>query len=172
MKTLSCLASVLVVGGLVTAAVAAGPGGRHSIGGGAHYHKTVDDVKINDIDSDGVGWYGVYQYRGSQAGAIEFDFEFMPDNFGGATNDVYAPQIYLISGKGLYGGVGIGWLYSDSEWADDPFYALRVGFNLELASGVFLDINGNYQFTKWDTDITRDLDTDTVTLGAALRIDL
>jgi hypothetical protein len=47
-----------------------------------------------------------------------------------------------------------------------------VGFNLELASGVFLDINGNYQFTKWDTDITRDLDTDTVTLGAALRIDL
>ena len=171
MKT-ALYGSIVCVLALLLAPAHAGPSLGHSIGGGGHYYRTVDDVKITDIDEDGVGWYISYQYRGSQTGALEIDFEFLPDGFAGAEEDVYAPQLYLIGGEGFYGGIGIGWYYADSEWADDPFYALRMGVNFELGPGLFLDINGNYRFTKWDTDITRDIDTDTVTLAAALRVDL
>lgn len=165
--------SVLCVLGVLLTQANAGPNNvGPSIGGGAHYYRTVDDVKISDVDEDGLGWYGSYQYRGSQLGAVEVDFEFLPDGFAGSVEDVYAPQLYLIGGSGFYGGVGVGWYYADSEWADDPFYALRLGVNFELFSGLFLDINGNYRFTKWDTDVTQDIGTDTVTLAAALRLSL
>lgn len=168
----SCWIVILCMAGLALSHAQAGPKIGHSFGGGGHYYKTVDKVKVSDIDEDGVGWYASYQYRGSQTGALEIDFEVLPDGFAGALEDVYAPQLYFIGGSGFYGGVGIGWFYSDSEWADDPFFALKMGLNMELGPGLFLDINGNYRFTKWDTDITQDIDTDTVTLAAALRIDL
>ena len=148
------------------------PRNKHSIGGGAHYYKTVDDVKLDHVDEDGLGWFASYQYHDGESGAFEFDVEAMPSGFAGATNDVYAPQFYLISSGKIYAGLGLGWFYSDGEWADDPFYAVRFGINYELSKGLKLDINGNYRFTKWDTDITQDLGTDTVTLAVALRLDL
>ena len=145
---------------------------KHSIGGGATYYKTVDDVKDSNVDQDGLSWFASYQFRDGTSGAFEFDFEGMPSGFAGATNDVYAPQFYLISSGRIYSGLGIGWYYSDGEWADDPFYAVRFGLTHDIATGIVLDINGNYRFTKWDTDIAQDLSTDTVTLSVALRFDL
>ncbi len=154
----------------------ASAGGRkrsvHSIGGGVHYAKVVQDVEIDDIEEDGLGWYASYQYRDGVTGAFEFDFESMPSGFAGSEETLYAPQAYLLAGKKFYGGPGIGWYFSDGDWADDPFFALRFGFNIEIASGLILDINGNYRFSKWDTNITKNIDTDTVTLAAALRVDL
>jgi hypothetical protein len=63
---------------------------------------------------------------------------------------------------------------SDGDFADDPFYALRAGLNLELLPSVFVDISANYRFNdsaQFEGDDT-DIDTDTVFLGAALRFAL
>jgi hypothetical protein len=75
-------------------------------------------------------------------------------------------------GVSLYAGAGIGMMYMDSEWADDPFYALKLGLNLELLPSVFLDISGNYRFNDEDeiSESKTNIDTDTVFLGAAVRL--
>ncbi len=80
-----------------------------------------------------------------------------------------APQAYLLLGGALYGGVGAGIFYSDSDFADRPFYVLRAGLNIMPTANMTLDINANYRFTEWDSDLMQDIDTDTATLSAALR---
>ena len=52
-----------------------------------------------------------------------------------------------------------------------PGIVFRVGINLEILPQLWLDVNGNYQFTAFESikTIDKDIDTDTVTLGAMLR---
>ena len=66
---------------------------------------------------------------------------------------------------------GIGAVYSDGDFADKAFYALRAGFNFELLPGIYTDIYGIYRFndTAELDNINEDIDTDTVFLGAAVR---
>lgn len=54
----------------------------------------------------------------------------------------------------------------------DPFFGLRAGFDIHLLPYIFLDINANYRFEDWDdiSDVDEDISTDTITLGAAVRI--
>ena len=80
------------------------------------------------------------------------------------------PLVYVLAGKGLYGGVGIGSEYSDGVFADTPLFALRVGFDVEVLPLVYLDLNANYRSQKWAIDQI-DIDTNTVTLGAVVRIE-
>ncbi|MGB5983966.1 MAG: hypothetical protein WBG37_01580 [Desulfobacterales bacterium] len=96
--------------------------------------------------------------------------EIFDKGYAGADESVWSPQAYFLIGKGLYGGVGVGINYSDGDFANDPFYALRAGIDLEILPSIFLDINANYRFEKWDFDrIEEDIATDTLTLGAILR---
>ncbi|HSO67327.1 MAG TPA: hypothetical protein VLP30_05670, partial [Desulfatirhabdiaceae bacterium] len=81
-------------------------------------------------------------------------------------------EAYLIIGSSLYAGLGIGIWYADDKFMEEPFYALRAGVDLEILPSVYLDINGNYRFNNWNyEEIKEDIDGDTITLGAIVRIE-
>ncbi|MCE9614357.1 MAG: porin family protein [Lentisphaerae bacterium] len=145
---------------------------EHWIGGGAHYWTTVDDVDVGNIDEEGIGWFASYQWRPGSLLSFEADVEVLPDHFAGAEDTVYAPQAYLLLGSTLYAGVGIGYYYANDEFSKDPFYVLKAGLNLEILPRIALDLSGDYRFTEWDDNVTKDIDSDTVTLSAAVRLGL
>jgi hypothetical protein len=142
------------------------------IGAGLTYWHALKDVDFTDFDRNGASWFVTYQSRGAYLIGWEADFEFMPEGFMASPKTVYAPQAYVVAGTSIYGAAGIGWYYSDGDWADQPFYALRAGMELTLIPTIYLDLCANYRFTKWgalkDKDI--DIDTDTIMLGAAIRL--
>ena len=147
----------------------AGENDNNRLGVGAHYWTTVDNLEDHDVDRRGFSWLGSYQYWPSLLG-VELDVEWFPEGYAGAVKDVYQPQAYLLVGKAIYAAAGIGGYYSDGDWGDKPFYALRAGLNLELLPSLYLDINGNYRFEDWSNLNGSDIDTDTITLGAAARL--
>jgi hypothetical protein len=171
MKKIVCLS---IVASLISiAGVARGGEGASRFGVGAHYWKTVDNVDVNDVDEDGIAWLATYQYKPDYLG-LGLDLEWKKKGFGGAPEAVYEPQAYLILGKGLYGAAGIGGYYSDGEFADDPFFFFRAGLDIEFLPPLHLDIHGIYRFEKWNSlnNSNTDIDSDTVTLGAAVRLAL
>jgi hypothetical protein len=101
--------------------------------------------------------------------SLELDLEYFPDGFAGSTEDAFSPQAYLLIGRGLYGGAGVGVTYSDGE-TSDLFYAAKIGFDIAIIPHVSLDINANYRFNDWS--LIDEVDTDTVTLGALVRFRL
>lgn len=145
---------------------------EHRIGAGLNYWYSVDDLKNDDwnFDRDGVGIIASYQYWGGLLG-FEFDAELLPDRFG---DTAISPQAYVLVGKGIYAGLGIGTTYSDGEFADEPFYALKAGFCLEVLPKIYADIYANYRFNdiKNIDESVKDIDTDTLFFGAMVRISL
>lgn len=139
------------------------------LGAGAHYWTAVKNIEVDNIDKHGFSWLGTVQYWPSWIG-IEADVEWLQKGYAGSTKDVWSPQAYLILGKTLYGAVGIGGYYSDGEWNDKPFYAFRIGADLEVLPHVHLDINANYRFEDWSKLNASNVKSDTITLGAAARI--
>lgn len=163
-----------VTGWLATPAEA----GQHRIGLGVNYWKTIDDLEeqgidnVDEIDDSGLSQVASYQYWPKGVIGFQIDVERFPDGFGGSTESSWSPQVYLTVGHGFYGGIGIGITNSsdfEDDWSD-PFYAAKAGFNLGLLPRVSLDIYGNYRFDAWSE--LEDADTDTVFLGALLRIEL
>lgn len=137
------------------------------LGGGVNYWRVVEDVD-EEFDEDGISWLVSYQYCPAELFRVEADVEIFPDGLLGVGDTAYGPQAFAILGGAIYAGVGVG-IYYQEEWADDPFYVLRVGVDLEvLPDALHLDLYGRYQFTEWG-DI--DIDTDTVILGGAVRFE-
>lgn len=149
---------------------------EHRIGGGVHYWRTVDDLDESDFDIEesGLAYLVSYQYVTTSMFMLEVDLEIFPDDFAGASETIYAPQVFALLGAGIYGGLGIGTFIIDSEYSDDPFYTLRAGIDLEVLPSIHLDINANYTFTNFDSikTVDDDIDTDTITLGAMIRFAL
>ena len=86
---------------------------------------------------------------------------------------VIAPQVYALAGRSIYGGVGIGTYYSDGEYSQGPFFVFRIGYDMELIPSLHADIHANYRFDDWDMSVVeKDIDTDTITLGVAVRFSL
>lgn len=142
----------------------------HRIGGGANYWVTVNDIEFDSekFDNNGVAYLASYQYWPSLFG-LELDLEFLPDRFG---ETAFAPEAYILLGRSIYCGAGIGIVNSDGDFAQQPFFALRAGLNLELLPGLYADIYGNYRFND-SVELKgeeTDIDTDTIFLGMALRI--
>jgi hypothetical protein len=151
--------------------VAGGAQAEHRLGLGANYWVAVDDIKIQDIDKDGLSYLVSYQWRPALIG-LQADVEFLPDLFG---KDGVAPAAYVLVGKAIYAALGAGMIHLDGGWLDDPFIALKVGLDLELLPSLFLDISASYRYhgTIRELDVEDELkkiDTDTVFLGAAARI--
>lgn len=154
-----------VLSGLSAAPAAA----EQRLGVGLHYWRTLDDLAGgDDIDRDGLAGLLTYQYAPIGLFKVQVDLEYFDSGFGGATEAAYSPQVYLVVGGKIYGAVGVGVLYSDSleDNVSDPFYAFRVGSDFVILPRVHLDVNANYRTSEWDQI---DADTDTVTLGAAVR---
>ncbi|RWX49845.1 hypothetical protein VT98_10042 [Candidatus Electrothrix communis] len=141
---------------------------EHRIGGGANYWTSVDDIDLDKIDDDGFSFLASYQFWPGLIG-LELDLEIVPDQYG---ETAYAPQAYALIGKAIYAGAGIGINYRDGDLADEPFFSLRAGLNLEVLPGIYWDIYGNYRFND-TTDLedhSTDIDSDTIFLGSAVRI--
>ena len=146
---------------------------EHRFGVGYHYFETVNKINApGDINDSGNSVVISYQYLPGGFLRFEGDFELYPDGYGGSSGKAYSPQAYLLFGRGIYAGVGVGITKSDSfpngdNWSD-PWYAARVGLDLLLLPKVHLDINANYR-----ADAFRQLDnakSDAITLGASVRI--
>jgi hypothetical protein len=166
------------IAGLALFSMLVGPGGAQagrSIGAGLNYWHTLKNIDLSEFDRDGASWFVTYQSSGKYFIGWEADLELMPEGFMASPKKVYAPQVYAVVKMVVTGAVGIGWYYSDGDWADEPFYVLRAGMEFPLLPKITLDIDANYRFTKWgelkdQDDKIKVIDTDTIMLGAALRL--
>ena len=148
---------------------------EHRLGIGAHFWKTVDDLvddTFSDIEDDGLAYVLSYQYIPRGLLRLEIDLEYYDDGFGGSPEGAISPLAYVLIGRSLYGGVGVGVTFSDGldDDVSDPYFAARLGYELHLLPGLSVDINANYR-----ADAFNDLDqadTDAITLGALLRFNL
>jgi hypothetical protein len=151
--------------------------GEHRIGFGYHYWETLDDIEIDDLGAiEDSGSSPVFSYHYLPGGLLRFGFEleYFSKGYGGSTEKAYAPQVYLLFGRFLYAGVGVGITQSDGlpggdDWSD-PWYAARVGLDLLLLPRVHLDINANYRADAFEA--LDNAKSDAITLGASLRIAL
>lgn len=171
-KTLVVLAAAFTLACLTPApaALAADGIGVHRLGVGANYWKTIDDVDLGNVDEDGFSYIASYQFAPGIF-KFELDLEYYPDLAGGS-DTLWSPEAFVTVGGVIYAGAGIGIYYSDGNWGDEPFYMLRAGLDIPVLPFLFLDINANYRFNDWGSLSGSDLDTDTIRLGAALRIAL
>jgi len=146
---------------------------RHSIGIGGHYLLTVGDIeKDDDFDEDAIGWLVSYQFALDDLLTLEANLEFDLD-YGGSDETFYLPQAYVLFGDWIYVGAGIGFGYIDSEWLDDPVYMFRGGLDIPLGDTLHVDINANYRFMSSSVfDEIDEEDSDAITFGAVLRLDL
>ncbi len=159
----------LIIAGLwIGAGLAQASDTTHRLGVGANYWKALDSIDVETIDDNGFSYYATYQYRPGLLG-LELDAEILPDRFG---EDAYAPAAYLVVGKALYAAAGVGLVRQDGKWADDPFYALKAGLDLEVLPHLYLDLSASYRVdSEVDLEDAVDaIDTDTVFLGAAVRL--
>ena len=169
-KLLVALIAVAVAGGAAVENTNAEV--NHRLGAGIHYWKALDDIDVDEVDENGLAYYLTYQLRTGSLLNFELDIEMLPDGYGGAEDNVFAPQAYVILGSGIYAALGVGTYFTDGDLSTDPFFGLRAGFDIHLLPYIFLDINANYRFEDWDdiSDVDEDISTDTITLGAAVRI--
>jgi opacity protein-like surface antigen len=167
MKMKKVLVWMLVFGFAVGLTTARAQEDAHRIGVGVNYWFALDDLD-SDIDENGFSYLASYQWRPSVIG-LQLDFEMLPDRFG---EDAYAPAAYVIFGKAIYAAAGVGIVNQDGDWADDPFFALKAGLDLNILANLYVDIAVSYRFdadTQLD-DAVDDISTDTLFLGAALRL--
>lgn len=156
----------------VLAGLAVPASAENGLGVGANYWRTVGDlVTTREFDKNGVSYYLTYRYKTESWLFFDVQLERMPEGYMASTNAVYAPQLFAgLKISMIYGGVGAGIFYSDGEKQGDPFYVLRAGVDLNVLPMVYLDINANYRFVKWDQADSENLNKDTIMLGAAARI--
>jgi hypothetical protein len=175
MKNLFRFAAAFLM--LVVLVPAAASAGQHRVGFGYHYWETIDDIDVTDLDEiDDSGSVPVfsYQYLMNPLFRFELDLEYFSDGYGGSTEKAYAPAAYILFGRFLYAGVGVGVTQSDGfpdgDDLSDPWYAGRVGLEILLLPRIHLDINANYRADAFKA--LEDADTDSMTIGASLRLSL
>jgi opacity protein-like surface antigen len=166
---------VAVAAGCLTwlASVPAALAATHRLGVGANYWKTVDNLDESDltnIDENGLSWLASYQYVPAGIFKLELDLEYYPNLAGEET--LWSPELFVLVGGTVYAGAGIGVYYNGDVFNNTPFYMLRAGLDLAILPFLSLDINANYRFNDWDSFDKSNIDTDTIRLGAAVRIAL
>jgi hypothetical protein len=163
--------SIIVIVFLVCASLAHAQD-THRFGAGIHYWRTVDSIDVANIEESGKVYVFSYQYCPSMLAKLELDVEVFPNEIPGINETVYAPQVLGILGGGIYAGLGIGSFYADGEFSDKPFYILRAGLDWEILPNIHADLNVNYHFTDFNDikTVKEDVDTDTITIGAAIRL--
>ena len=144
--------------------------GESTLGLGALYFQTVDNLD-KPFQEDGLAPTVSLRTDVLPLLMLQVDGVLYPDRYAGADKDVFSPQAFLLLGRGLYAGLGVGALISGGDVADQPFFAARAGATFRLFPALHLDVNANYEFTDWEgiNELDERVDTDTVTLGAALR---
>lgn len=142
-----------------------------SLGFGLRGFRTVDDLEKPFKDT-GMGGYVNWRSQWSDwvAGMLELDL--YEDGYAGSRDEVLAPQAFLVLGQTLYAAVGGGILFSNSDFADSPFLALRLGVQGVLTDWFMFDVSLSYEYAEWKgvNVIDERFESDTVVLGAGLRM--
>ena len=143
------------------------------LGGGIHYLRTLGDITDDgaiDLNQDsfsllasGMSDMGMLKIDGQ----VEYIFDYL-----GTGNEMWLPSAWLLAGRMIYGGAGIGIGYTDGDWQSNPFYALRAGVNVPLG-GLVLDGYASYNFQS-DAELKNltGEDLDSITFAALLRFKL
>jgi hypothetical protein len=156
----------LIAVGLPTVALAE----QHRIGIGYHYWRATRDLGVDNLDRDGHSTVVSYQYLMGLV-RVEADLEIFPNGFGGSTEKAYAPQGYLLIGRFLYAGVGVGLTesggFEHGSWSG-PWYAAKGGVDLIVLPRIHLDLNANYRANAFRE--LKHTDSGAWTLGATVRI--
>ena len=171
MKRVLIVLLVAVIG-LATAGASSPSSAGIGVGGGVHYLHNVGDIDANGVnfDKDNFGFLGSIM-GGASMFKLEGQVEYIP-SYLGTDEGMWIPQAYVLLGSVIYAGAGIGIGHFNSDWMDDPFYALRAGVNLPLGA-MGLDMYGTYHF--WNNDAFEDVngdDLDSITFAALLRFNL
>jgi hypothetical protein len=145
----------------------------HRVGAGAHYFTTTEDIG-GAFEDSGVIPFLSYQFLPHPMFRLEANLELFEDGYAGSRDDVFAPQLYLLGGAPVYGGVGIGYFLTNQESADSPFLALRVGYEYKISDALNLVVDASYIFDGWEgiNEIDEDEESDTVTVGASIHFNL
>ena len=174
MTRIASLIALLLVAGLICPTV--GMAARHSLGIGAHYFRSLEEIKAeDDFDEDGLGLNLSYRYRMARLLALQGELQFFPDGIFFA-EDAYGFKGFLLLGNVIYAALGIGtnrveWPNGDKEWTDTE-YLLRAGVELPIVPDVFtIDMNANYILADWRDidDLDDEFDEDYMSFGAAAR---
>ena len=165
---------LLVASVLVTWVGAAHAGGK--LGGGIHYLRNLGDITDDgaiDLNQNSVALIGSYQHA-LRMFKIEGDVEYVFDYLG-TGEAMWEPSAWGLLGLGtlpLYAGAGIGIGYTNDQWQQNPFYALRLGADFTL-SNLNLDVFGTYRFqSDHDLETLTGEDLDSVTFAALVRFGL
>lgn len=152
---------------------------EHRFGLGVQFFKTIDDIaddfgddSFADIEDDGYALVASYQRIPRGLFRLEIDVEYYESGFGGSGEEAITPLAFVLLGRSLYIGVGVGVTFASDldDDVSDPFYAARLGYELDILPGLSLDINANYRSGAFsDLD---EFDTDAATLGAIVRFKL
>lgn len=169
----------MLVLGLLVATMLVGTGSNASaesqqwLGGGIHYLRNLGDISDDgNVDlnqnsfsllASGKRDFGLLAFDGQ----LEYIFDYI-----GTGEPMWQPSAWLLVGRFIYGGAGIGIGHTDGEWQDNPFYALRAGVDLPLG-GMELDLYASYRFQSAQElkDLTGE-DLDSLTFAALLRFGL
>ncbi|HEX5133188.1 MAG TPA: hypothetical protein VFX92_11970 [Candidatus Krumholzibacteria bacterium] len=162
--------SLIAIVGVILSTWAGGALAGSKIGGGIHYLHNLGDIKDAGLEQDSFSLLGSYQFAGPLL-KFEGDVEYI-FNFAGTDKSMWQPQAWVLVGGLIYAGGGIGIGYIDGDWQNDPFYALRGGVDLALAS-FDLDLYASYRFQSDDDlkNLTGE-DWDSITFAALLRFGL
>jgi hypothetical protein len=151
---------------------AAAPAAEHRFGIGGHYWRALDDLDLSnpEVEEEGLAPYLTYQWAPEGVLRLELDLEYFEAGFGGSTEAAVAPMAFVLVELGLYGGVGVGVTISDGieDNISDPFYAARLGYDFAVLPHLHVDLNANYRANSFAA--LEDYDSDSITLGAAVRI--
>ena len=149
---------------------AVGARAETSLNLGARYFQTIDSLQ-KPFEEKGLAPTLGLRFGLAPLLSLQVDGVFYPENYAGSLKDVISPQAFVLVGSGIYAGVGVGTLISDGEFSDSPFFIVRAGLDIAIFPALRLDINANYEFAEWEgiNELDENVDTDTVTLGAAVR---
>ena len=158
---------------------------EHSIGFGAHYFRTLDEISDDLEDEfgdsfheDGVALNLSYRYKPDPLYGFLFELQTYPDGYYFAEN-AYSPRFIFCLGSTIYAGAGVAWNYfsaedafseiiDDGEWSD-AYYLIRGGLEFPLfIPALKIDINATYDFNTWHE--LDEFDSDLLTFGAGVRI--
>ncbi|MCD4655065.1 porin family protein [bacterium] len=161
--------------------------GDHTFGVGFHYFYTLDEIsdEMKDVmgdafHKDGLAINFSYRYKFNPHFGIQAEVQTYPDGYFDAESTI-SPRVIFLLGQSFYVGAGVGWNHIDWEdatedfhdsddWTDE-FYMLRVGVEFPiLTEHLFLDINVNYEFNKWNE--VEEFDSDILTFGAGIKFTL
>ena len=141
----------------------------HEIGLGVHYWTALDDIDDTgfDLAEDGTSWVLAYQIDPVGLFAFEIDVEVFDEGFGGSRGEAIVPQVFLLVGGTLYGGVGVGYILADDFDGDETFFAARFGLDFTVLPRLHVDLNANYQADSFGG--LDQVSSDSITLGAMVR---